>query len=107
MEPSDLWPSLERPPDGERLTAVLGEVYRRACRKPEEHIRELLDQELRAAGLSWPAESKDHFVNSLAAEPPWLLGVLLRPFYRRKRGSQRRARDADVRPREHPELDDL
>lgn len=109
MEPSDLWPDVERQrhPDAERLSAVLGAAYRRARRKPEEQTRKLLDRELRAAGLSYPQESKDHFVRSLAAEPPWLVGTFLGRFYRRRRVVEHQARKADVRPREDPELEDL
>ena len=100
-----MWPP--RHPDAERLAAVLGEVYRRARRKPEEQIRELLDQELQAAGLSYPQDDNEHFVRSLAAEPPWLVGVLLAPFRRRGHEAELRALEADAQPPEDPEMDAL
>jgi hypothetical protein len=99
-----MWPP--RHPDAERLAAVLGEVYRRGGRKPEEQIRELLDQELQAAGLSYPQDAKDHFVRSLAAEPPWLVGVLVAPFHRRKHEAELHA-ETDAQPPEDPEMDAL
>jgi hypothetical protein len=101
-ERPELWPP--RHPNAERLAAVLGEAYRRGGRKPEEQIRELLDQELQAAGLSYPQDDKDHFVRSLAAEPPWLVGVLLAPFHRRKHEAELRALEADAQPPEDPEI---
>ncbi len=101
----ETWPP--RHPDADRLAGVLGEVYRRAHRKPEEQIREQLDQELQAAGLSYPQDDKDHFVRSLAAEPAWLVGVLLAPFHRRKHEAELHALEADAQPPEDPEMDAL
>lgn len=100
-----MWPP--RHPDIERLAAVLGEVYRRGSRKQEEQIRELLDQELQAAGLSYPQSDKDHFVRSLAAEPPWLVGVLFAPLHRRKHEAELRTLEADTQPPEDPDMDAL
>jgi hypothetical protein len=96
-----------RHPDAERLSAVLGEVYRRARRKPPAQIRALLDQQLQAAGVSYPQDAKDHFVQSLATEPPWLVGVLFGRSSRRKREAEGREWLATAPNPEHPEMDAL
>jgi hypothetical protein len=96
-----------RHPDAERVSAVLGEVYRRARRKPPAQIRALLDQELQAAGVSYPQDAKDHFVQSLAREPPWLVGVLFGRSSRREREAEGREWLATAPNPEHPEMDAL
>jgi hypothetical protein len=109
MEPPELWSgAVRRPsPASQRRAVVLGEVYRRAHGKPEAHVRDLLEHELQQAGLTrWP-EFKDDVVRSVANQPPFLAGVLLRFVPGRRRRLGPRDRQAHLPPPQNPEMDAL
>ena len=109
LEPPELWPDEAWQPSltSQRLGVVLGEVYRRRRRKPEAQVRDLLEQQLQQAGLTWRPEFKDDFVRSMANEPPFLVGLLLRLIPRGRRQLEIENRHMDLEPPEDPEVDAL
>jgi hypothetical protein len=69
--------------DLERLHEVLGRVTPKALGKPEGEVRELLQQELREAGLTWSQEASDGWVRAVAGAPSPSLWRLLTSVARR------------------------
>jgi hypothetical protein len=96
--------------DRERLHEVLRSVARRALGKPEARVRELLEHELRAAGLSWSPKFADEYVRAVAGarslSPRHLLRSLLRRFMRYHRVENQEREEALFAP-EQLELEDL
>jgi hypothetical protein len=109
LEPPELWPGDggQASPTSQRLGAVLGEVYRRGRRKPEAQVRDLLEQELQQAGLTWEPKLKEEFVRDLANKPPFLVGALWRLVPGKRRQPQPVDRHTPLEPPEDPEMDPL
>jgi hypothetical protein len=97
LEPPELFAdTVRRPPSiTTRRGLVYDEVFRRARRKPEAHVRQLLEDELRQAGLTWLPELDEAFVLGLANEPPFLVSVMSRliPWRRHRLDAQDRQAD--------------
>jgi hypothetical protein len=95
-----------RPPTASaRRALVHGEVYRRARGKPEAYVRQLLEHELRQAGLTWRSESDEAFARVVANEPPFLVSALSRLIPGRRRQLDAHDQQADRVPPVDPEMD--
>jgi hypothetical protein len=109
LEPPELFAdAVWRPPTASaRRTIVHDKVFRRARRKPEAHVRQLLEHELQRAGLTWWPESDEAFARAVANEPPFLVGALSRLIPGRRRRLDAQDQQADPVPAIDPEMDAL